>query len=138
MAPGKEAEAPCGIWAAPAREDMEVGPRLVQSSQGPCRAGDCSGLCAARLFPALILQSAFQAKSEHLCGFPSLSPTICPTLGHAVYLTPWLQLCRSPGPCSESRLFCPEMCSCEMNLSLDSRAVTAGGCSALLMYFQRR
>lgn len=40
-----------------------------------------------------------RAKSEHLCGFFTLSPTICPTLGHAT-LTPWLQLWRSPGPCS--------------------------------------
>lgn len=62
MAPGKEAEAPCGIWAAPSREDMKVGPRLVQSSQGPCRAGDCLGLCAARLLPALTLQAAFQGQ----------------------------------------------------------------------------
>lgn len=43
-----------------------------------------------------------RAKSEHLCGFSSLSPTICPTLGQAAYLTPWLHLWRSPGPCSES------------------------------------
>lgn len=62
MAPGKEAEAPCGIWAAPSREDMKVGPRLVQSSRGPRRAGDCPGLCAARLLPALALQAAFQGQ----------------------------------------------------------------------------
>lgn len=100
------------LWhlGSPAREDMEVGPRLVQSSQGPCRPGDCPGLCADRLLPALALLAAFQGQSEHLCGFSSLSPTIWPTLGHAAYLTPWLQLWRSPGPLQ--LWWSPGPCSC--------------------------